>query len=309
MSVDSQKRKRIRNEIAVPPMNPQESTVSTHQNQGLPGASVEWNVGSIISKRARLTPEKNALIYEDTPVTFKTLNEGTNRCAHLLERKGIKKGDRIGVLLLNCVEFLEAYFAAAKLGVIFVPLNWRMVGPELEYQLNDCSVRMLLFHDSFLGSVDLIRTRLKVEHDKFIFLKSGSPVLPGFELPKCPPWAEDYHELIKDQPVDEPSPEQPVKMDDPLAILYTSGVTGNPKGAMVSHMQTFFKNFQIALYVDGQQDDIVIAQMPLFHSGGLFIVATPCLMGGMTLVMRRGFDAEEFAEDIQRYRGTIVFAL
>ncbi|HDP24126.1 MAG TPA: long-chain fatty acid--CoA ligase [Deltaproteobacteria bacterium] len=290
-------------------MNPQERTVSTQQNQGLPGASVEWNVGSIISKRARLTPEKNALIYEDTPVTFKTLNDGTNRCAHLLERKGIKKGDRIGVLLLNCVEFLEAYFAAAKLGVIFVPLNWRMVGPELEYQLNDCSVRMLLFHDSFLGSVDLIRTRLKVEHDKFIFLKSGSPVLPGFELPKCPPWAEDYHELIKDQPVVEPSPEQPVKMDDPLAILYTSGVTGNPKGAMVSHMQTFFKNFQIALYVDGQQDDIVIAQMPLFHSGGLFIVATPCLMGGMTLVMRGGFDAEEFAQDIQRYRGTIVFAL
>ncbi|MGC9324927.1 MAG: class I adenylate-forming enzyme family protein [Desulfomonilia bacterium] len=309
MSVHREKRKRNRKESPAPVMTSQDRTPSPLSKQELPVASVEWSVGNIISKRAHLTPDKKALIFEDSPVTFKALNDGANRCAHMFERKGIKKGDRVGVLLLNCVEFLEAYFAAAKIGAIFVPLNWRMVGPELEYQLNDCSVRMLLFHDSFLGSVDLIRTRLKVEHDKFIFLKSGSPVLPGFELPKCPPWAEDYHALIKDQPVHEPSPEHPVRLDDPLAILYTSGVTGNPKGAVVSHLQTFFKNFQVAIYVDGSQEDIVIARMPLFHSGGLFIVATPCLMGGMTLVMRRGFDAEEFAEDIQRYRGTIVFAL
>ncbi|MCX5851411.1 MAG: AMP-binding protein [Deltaproteobacteria bacterium] len=271
--------------------------------------TVQWGVGYIVYKRTLLTPDKTALIFEDTPVNYRALNEGSNRCAALMRKKGIKKGDRVSVLLLNCVEFLEAYFAAAKLGAIFVPLNWRLAGPELEYQLNNCSARMLIFHDSFLGSVDLIRTRLKVEEDKFIYLKSGSPEMPGFELPKCPGWAEDYHELMKDQPVDEPVPDMPVTFDDPLAILYTSGVTGAPKGAILSHQQTCFKNFQIGMYIDGHPDDVIIAQMPLFHSGGLFIVATPAISMGMTTVMRRGFDPNEFAEDVQRYRGTIVFAL
>jgi fatty-acyl-CoA synthase len=254
-------------------------------------------------------PDKTAIIFEDEPLTFRQLNEGINRCAHMLQEKGIKKGDRVSVLMLNCIEFLEIYFATAKLGGIFVPLNWRLLGPELEYQLNDCAARFLFFHDSFLGSIDLIRSGLKVEEDKFIYLKSGSPVIPGFELPGCPEWAEEYTKLVGNQRTEEPTVEEPVLLSDPLAIVYTSGVTGNPKGAVLSHEQTFFKNFQIATYTGGNPDDVIIAQMPLFHSGGLFIVATPSLNGGTTLVMRRGFNPNEFAEDIQRYKGTVVFAL
>ncbi|HOS96928.1 MAG TPA: AMP-binding protein, partial [Deltaproteobacteria bacterium] len=307
----AQKTARYRTEgaVSVFPAREREQHEDRDRERLLRAASVEWNVGYIPYKRAMVTPDKTAVIYEDSPCTYRELNERVNRCAHFLLRKGIRKGDRVAVLLLNCIEFLEVYFASAKIGSILVPLNWRLVGPELEYQLNNCSARLLVFHDSFLGSVDLIRGRLKVEQDKFVFLNSGAPLPRGFEAPRCPEWAEDYHELVRDQPVKEPHAEEPVHLDDPLAILYTSGVTGSPKGAVVSHQQTFFKNFQVAIYVDAQQDDVVIAQMPLFHSGGLFIVATPILCGGMTLVMRRGFDGGEFAEDIQRYRGTIVFAL
>ena len=122
-------------------------------------------------------------------------------------------------------------------------------------------------------------------------------------------WAEDYHELTGDQPTSEPVPESPVPFDAPLAIVYTSGVTGNPKGAVLTHEQTFFKNFQIAFYTEARPNDVFVAQMPLFHSGGLFIVATPSLCAGMTMVMRRGFNLAEFAQDIERYRGTIVLAL
>jgi fatty-acyl-CoA synthase len=227
----------------------------------------------------------------------------------MLEKKGIKKGDRLGIVMLNCIEFIEIYFACAKLGAILVPLNWRLVGPELEYQLNDSSVRLLAFHDTFLGSIDLIRGKLKVEQDKFIFLPSGNKLPPGFQPPPCPDWADDYHKLADGQPVSEPYMENPVELDDPLAIIYTSGTTGNPKGAIVSHMQTYFKNFQVGIYTDSQPGDVIIAQMPLFHSGGLFIVVTPSLCSGVIIVMRRGFDPNEFAEDIQRYKGTIVFAL
>ncbi|MBN2297027.1 MAG: long-chain fatty acid--CoA ligase [Deltaproteobacteria bacterium] len=271
--------------------------------------SVEWSIGYIPYKSAQICPDRTAIIYEDRLVTCRELNEGVNRCAHFMIKKGIKKGDRVAVVLLNCVEFLQIYFACAKLGAVFVPLNWRLAGPELEYQLNDSGSCMLIFHDTFLGSVDLIRSSLKVQQDKFIYLKSDNKLSQGMKMPGCPEWAGDYSEQVEENPCHEVIPDCPVVLDDPLAIVYTSGVTGNPKGAVVSHLQTFFKNFQVGIYIDGHADDVVIAQMPLFHSGGLFIVATPALNMGMTLVMRSGFDANEFAEDIQRYRGTIVFAL
>jgi len=271
--------------------------------------TVQWDVGYITRKRADMHPEKTAIIFEDQPITYKALNDGVNQWAHLFLEKGIWKGDRIAVVLLNCVEFLEAFFAAAKLGAIFVPLNWRLAPPELEYQLNDCGARMLLFHDAFLANVESIRAGIPVEEDKVIFLQSGSPTMPGFELPGCPDWAEGFEALVQDQPTTEPDPEIPVAFDDPLAILYTSGTTGNPKGAILSHAQTYFKNFQIAAYTNGSADDVMVAQVPLFHSGGLFIVATPSLCAGTTMVMRRGFDPNQFAEDIEKYRATNVFAM
>lgn len=271
--------------------------------------SIRWDVGSIPRKRAQVTPDKIAIIYEDEPVTYLKLNEKVNRCAHLFLEKKMAKGDRVAVVLLNCIEFLEAYFACAKLGLIFVPLNWRLAPPELEYQIRDCGARMLLFHDSFVAPLDSIRGSLEVDQDQFLFVKSGAPTLPGLQPPDCPGWAADYEELVSGMPLDEPEPRTPVELDDPLAILYTSGVTGKPKGAILSHQQTFFKNFQISLYMGARPDDVLIAQVPLFHSAGLFIVSTPALAGGMTLVMRRGFNPDEFARDIERYRGTIIFAL
>jgi fatty-acyl-CoA synthase len=272
-------------------------------------SSVLWDVGYIPRKHAQMHSGKTAIIFEDQPLTYGQLEESINRCACMLLAKGLKKGDRVCILMLNCIEFLEIYFAVARLGGIFVPLNWRLLGPELAYQINDCEARFLFFHDSFLGSIDLVRGSLKVDQDKFIYLKNGGPQIPGFELPACPAWAEEYAKLVADQNGSAAMPPEPVFMSDPLAIVYTSGVTGQPKGAVLSHGQTFFKNFQISTYTESTSSDMLIAQMPLFHSGGLFIVATPALNAGMTMVMRRGFNPNEFAEDIQRYRGTIVFAL
>ncbi|MDY6917922.1 MAG: long-chain fatty acid--CoA ligase [Chloroflexota bacterium] len=266
--------------------------------------SVPWGVGYITRRRAELHPDKTAVVCEGEHVSYQQLNDGVNRCAHMLQSRGLKKGDRVAVLLLNCMEFLETFFAAAKLGLTFVPLSWRMVPRELQYQLNDCSVSLLLFHDQFIGNVDQIRNQTKVKEDQFIYLQSDQP-----GQPEKPDWAVDYRELVKGQSTSEPMPDAPVMMDDPLAILYTSGTTGDPKGAVLTHEQTYFKNYQVSLYAGLTPDDVMIAQMPLFHSGGLFIVASPALNAGMTMVMRRGFNPDEFAEDIQTYKATIVFAL
>jgi len=263
----------------------------------------DWNVGYIAKKRAVLTPSKTAFFYEDRPVTYKELNDNANRIARVLQQKGIRKGDRVSALLKNCPEFLEVFFAAAKLGLIFVPLNFRLVGPELEYQLNNAGVRLLVFHDSFVEKIYPILSSIKVERDKFIFVKSGVPGSPG-----CPDWASDYHDLVESCPADEPQTDQPAGLDDPISIMYTSGVTGTPKGVVSSHLQTFFKCFQNHLYFDMRSDDVYLSQIPLFHSAGLFIVATPILCRGATFIMRQNFEPEQFAKDIERYRATIVFA-
>jgi fatty-acyl-CoA synthase len=264
----------------------------------------DWNVGCISKKRAALSPNRIAFYYEDKPFTYKEMNENANRAAHLLQKQGIRKGDRISVLLRDCPEFLAVFFAAAKLGIIFVPLNFRLVGPELQYQLNNSGSRLLVFHDLFADRVRTLLFSTKVEPDKFICLKTGAPGSPG-----QPEWASDYDDLLERCPPDEPRADEPVGLDDSIAIIYTSGTTGVPKGVLSSHLQTFFKCFQNHIYLDMRAGDVYLSQLPLFHSGGLFIAATPTFCVGGTLVFRQTFKPEEFLKDIERYKATIVFAL
>ena len=265
---------------------------------------MEWNIGTIAKKRAAFTPHKQAIIFEDTPITYRELNEKINQAAHYLQGLGLVKGDRMAVDLMNCPEFVHLYFAAAKLGLIFVPLNFRLVGPELTYQLNNCGARFLAFHDVFTSLIDPIRPLVPVEKDKFLFFRSLSP-----KAPPCPDWAVSYEDRIDHQSKGEPEPNEPIDLDDPLAIIYTSGVTGDPKGAVVSHNQTFYKNFQIILYSGLRPEDVSLAQIPLFHSAGVFIHLTPGLCAGLTIIMRQAFDPACFALDIETYRATSVFAL
>lgn len=261
---------------------------------------MKWNIGKLLSKREAYSPDKIALIYEDTPLTYRDLNRESNRVAHFFAEKGLKKGDRIAVDLLNGPEFLACYFAAAKLGLIFVPLNYRLVSQELKYQINRCNCSLLVFNDQFTEYIDLIRESLDVKNENFVCVTVNG---------ECPAWALNYRDAISQYPEDEPFPESIIDLDDPFIILFTSGVTGSPKGAVITHGQTYFKCFQIINYTDMRQGDIVQSQAPLCHSAGLCAVSTPALSRGATLLMRSRFDPEKFALDIEKYRATIVFGL
>ena len=265
--------------------------------------SIEWTVGNIIRKRADISPEATAIVFDGDQITYQALNKASNQVARMLQMSGVRRGDRVAVLLSNCVEFVEIYFAVAKLGAILVPLNWRLVGRELAYQLNDCDAKALFFHDTFEKTVNEIRGLCKVEYKKFFFLKSVDKELD------CPEYANNYEvDKLSASPT-EPILDEAVRIDDPLAIIYTSGTTGTPKGAVVSHEQTFFKNCQVTVYTEARPGDVMISQMPLFHSGGLFIVLTPAINSGVKIIMGRSFDPYEFAKDIERYKATIIFAL
>lgn len=265
--------------------------------------SVQWTVGNIIRKRADVSPDKAAVVFEGREITYKSLNEASNRVGRFLQLSGVRRGDRVAVLLDNCVEFIEIYFAVAKLGAILVPLNCRLVARELTYQLNDCAARALFFHDAFKETVNQIRVLCQVEDNKLFFVDSK------LKNSICPEYAQDYFESKHLMSSNECVLDESVEIDDPLAIIYTSGTTGSPKGAVVSHEQTFYKNFQVAVYTEARPDDVIISGMPFFHSGGLFIVLTPAISNGMKVVLRSEFNPQEFAKDIEVYRGTVIFAL
>jgi fatty-acyl-CoA synthase len=175
---------------------------------------------------------------------------------------------------------------------------------EIHHQLKDAGATMLVFQGNKAGVLENLKKDLPVLEGHYLFLQQ-----PGEENYSCPEWAIDFYDATIDQPINEPISEEAIDLDDPLAIIYTSGVTGKAKGALLTHSQTYFKCFQQIFYTDMRSDDIYLSQLPLFHSGGLFIVATPCLCRGATMVIRKRFHPEQFAEDIQNYRATIIFAL
>lgn len=264
---------------------------------------MKWNIGKILSKRQMSHPDKVAIIFEDSPISYDRLNRETNQVAHFFKQTGLKKGDRVAADLMNCPGFLTCYFAAAKLGLIFVPLNFRLEADELLFQINQCQSRLLVFHSRFADRVEKVRENLSIESDKFVCLRENA------EAKDPPSWALDYDQTIKNLPDHEVEPDHVIDLDDPFLIMYTSGTTGDPKGAVITHGQTYFKCFQIINYTDMRQDDVFQSQAPLCHSAGLAAVTTPALCRGATLLMRLEFDPEKFGQDIETYQASIVFGL
>jgi len=256
------------------------------------------NVGDWIRKRAVLSSEKTAIIFEEKEFTYRQVNERTNRLAHAMADMGIKKGDRVAVLLYNCHQFLEAYFATAKLGVIFVPLNFRLAGPELEYMLNDCVVDMLVYSSDFVDVVDSIRPAIQIKEGGFVQVE-GAP----------PPWAVDYESLLDQYWAKEPVTTEDVQLHDPQMIMYTSGTTGQPKGALLSHRKTFYNTFNADIYFDISSSDRMLVVMPLFHSGGLNITAVPILYKGGTAIIQKQFNPEQVLRLIHKHKITLMMAV
>jgi len=253
------------------------------------------NVGDWIRKWSLLHPQKKALIFEDQPFTYLEVNQRTNQLCHLLLNGGVKKGDRVAVLLHNCHQYVEIFFGLSKIGAILVPLNWRLAGPELEFIIQDSSSRMLIFETEFEEVVASIRPKLNLSNGDFLAL---GPTLPD--------WAKDYERALLDNPVHEPLVSVPVGDEDPHVLMYTSGTTGVPKGAVLSHRKTFFNVLNADTFNDLTSRDIIIILRPMFHSGGLLVDAAPVLYKGGTLILKKRFRPHEILETIQKYQVTLL---
>ena len=236
------------------------------------------NIGDWISKWSLLQPQKTALISEDRPYTYLEVNQRTNQLCHFLLNMDVLKGDRVAVLLHNCHQYLEIYFALSKIGSILVPLNWRLAGPELEFILKDSGCRMLIFEPELEEVVATIRPNLNLSDGSYMTI--GEP---------RPDWSIDYERSISKQPTQEPLNNGPVGGEDPHIIMYTSGTTGIPKGAVLSHRKTFFNVLNADIIYNLSSKDIMIISRPMFHSGGLLVEASPFLYKGGTIIIQKRF--------------------
>ena len=258
------------------------------------------NVGEWISRWARIQPDKVAVISEGIPYTYGQLNVRINRLSHFFLDKGIKKGDRVGVLLHNCKEYIEIFFALSRIGGILVPLNWRLAIPELEFIIQDSGTNFIIFEDEFLENAE--RLRKKIPITTCVTCSIGE----NAGKKKHIPWVMDYESSIKSYPETEPVPGWSSGEDDPHILMYTSGTTGLPKGAVLSHRKTFFNVLNASFYFDLSRKDIAIIARPLFHSGGLIVEMAPVMYKGGTIIIKKRFRPVEILETIQRHKVTIL---
>jgi len=254
------------------------------------------NTAAWIRKWALLAPERVALTDDTRKLTYRELNGRIHRLANFLLAKGVRKGDRVAALLQNSTPFLEIFFAVSQIGSIFVPLNFRLSPREITFEINDCKAETFFFDETFGQVLQEIRKDLPIAEDRYICVNgSGSP---SFGHP--------YETLLKSASDREPSASTSMDPESPHIIMYTSGTTGLPKGAVLSQRKTFFNVLNANLYYRVSPEDRVVVSRPLFHSGGLLVDSLPFLYKGGTVFMKKRFDPEELLRAAEQHRVTVM---
>ncbi len=231
------------------------------------------NVGGWLARRAALGGERPALVDGPRRLDYAGLEQRTARCAAWLAGRGVTPGERVALLLGNRSAFLETLFATARLGAIAVPINTRLAPPEIRHQLDDSEPRVLI-HEAELAAT--VHKACAGGGPPERLAAGGTPDDYEAALAACAP-----RKAVA-----------PVSPDDPMLILYTSGTTGVPKGALLPHRKTLFNTLNAQIFFDLTSRDRVLVAVPLFHSFGLSILSIPALHAGASLVLERRFDAE-----------------
>ena len=247
-------------------------------------------IASLLTNRARLTPDREALLELESGqrFTYGELNQRANRCANWLRAYGVGYGDRICILANNSVVYLDLFFACAKLGAIFTPLNWRLAQPELIYIVQDCTPRFLLVGPDFSDTARQVRSDIAVEHIVAL---------------------SDYEKAIATHPSTEPPRPSELNSESTHCILYTSGTTGRPKGALIPQRQVLWNCINTAVSWGLNEHDVSPVFTPLFHAGGLFAFLTPILYIGGRIILSKGFDPEDSLRVIIEEKCTVILGV
>ena len=252
---------------------------------------VNYNIAHTVLRRAELNPERTAIIFEGESASFAEFALRIRKQAQLLKDSGVCLGDRVGYVGFNHPAFLETLFAANVIGAIFVPLNFRLTGEELTFIINDAGIHTLVCDDALIPVVEPVREALCCRQ----FFASES--LAGG-------WRHLSTERDALSPISGCAAQA---QHDTCLIMYTSGTTGLPKGAMLSHGNIVWNNINAAQAFGNSRDDVLLTVAPLFHIGGLNVMTLGSFHTGSTLVLMRNFDPAQVLKDIETYRVTQMF--
>ena len=252
------------------------------------------NLGQILKVNAKKFPNTIAMKDEKRSFTYPELNKRVNKLAHSLLSFGLKKGDKVAVLLENSIEIIEIYLAAAKTGIVIVPINFRLVGPEVEYIANNSDAQVFIVHDEFIPAIDSIKHNLKnIAPERYIVVgKKRDGYL-------------EYETFIQKASASEP--EAAVDPEDTWILIYTSGTTGKPKGVVRSHESHIAFYLITAADFGFNKHDICMNIMPLCHINSTFYTFTFTYIGASVYVHpARSFRAEEILKIINREKITFI---
>lgn len=243
----------------------------------------DFGVGSWPWRRARIDPRRIAMVQSDRSRTYRELADRIDALAAALAAEGVQRGDRLAYLGVNDILEFEVLFATWRLGAIFVPLNYRLAAPELAFMLEDCSPVALFFDAEFATTAMELR-------DSAPQVRAWHSVADG-----------DVDRLI-DNGKGVRSPEGDVGLSDDAVILYTSGTTGRPKGAVLTHANLTFNTMNQLAHADVLGTDTALCMAPLFHATGLGQVSLPTLFKGGRVVVAARFDPAAVLAAVREYR-------
>ena len=247
-----------------------------------------------VAAHARRTPAKLGARDSRRAMTYREWDARATRLAAALLGRGLRKGDRVGLLAANCIEWLEIYVALARAGLVAVPVNFRLTGSEIAYILDHAEAAALIAGTEFCVTADTIRDALRLPAQRCIALGDGTP--DG--------WV-GYEALIAEGDPSWDFP--PVQQEDTCALMYTSGTTGRPKGAIRSHGGSSLIAFATALEMGFTRDDTGLLVMPLCHANSLYFATTFIHLGATCIVDdRRSFDPEALLATLSREKVTFT---
>jgi fatty-acyl-CoA synthase len=232
-------------------------------------------IGRWIRDRARTTPARTAIDHLGRELTYAELDAASERLAASFLARGLARGDRVATLTGNSPEHVAVFFACAKAGLILAPLSWRLAAPELAYQLEDCEPAVFLVEEEHAGLADA----------------TAHPFEP-----------------LEAEGVGDAS-DADVGDDDALLLVYTSGTTGRPKGALLTHANCFWTNLSFDLATGVSGDDVVLQVLPQFHCGGWNVQALLGWWKGARIVLERVFDPARCLALIEEKRVTTMMGV
>ena len=237
--------------------------------------SAPAHLGDVLGTHARLFPDKVGARDLERAMTFRVWNDRACRLANALCGLGLSKGDRVCALAYNCLEWMEIYAATAMAGLVAVPVNFRLLGPEVQYIVENCEAKAMIVQHELLDVVESVQSGLPVPADNFIAFGG-----------KCPPGYRDYEDLMANARNSKPL--VTVGADDPWTLMYTSGTTGKPKGAIRSHRGSSMLSLVTEVEMGLTPRDSALLVMPMCHANSLYFFGafTYCGAAARSIVAR-----------------------